>query len=66
MIYAVTKMTMLGDELVGLFSDVEEADSYIEGVSLSNEDEQRYAVRGWVVNCPELNSDDDEDEDYDD
>jgi hypothetical protein len=73
MIYSVTKMTTLGNELCGVFSCFDEADGFVELNAVSGEDEQRYAIRGWIVDCPELADDEmscpgtnDEDDDYDD
>ena len=79
MIYSVTKMTMLGEELKGVFSSFEEADTFVELNADDNDDEQRYTIRSWVLDCPEIetgtsavqlySNDDDADEDgyyYDD
>lgn len=72
MIYSVTKMTILGNEIVGVFSSFEEADGYVESSALNGQDEQRYAIKGWVLDLPEMEEDEmycpgyDEDEDHDD
>lgn len=72
MIYSVTKMTILGNELVGVFSSFEEADGFVELTAENGQDEQRYSIRRWILDCPEIEEDElscpgyDEEEDYDD
>lgn len=72
MIYSVTKMTMLGNELIGVFSSFEEADGFVELNAENGADERRYAIKGWIVDFPDTDEEmacpgiDDDEDDYDD